>query len=127
MGFSRSASVADLQETGRQEELRPMEFQMNSRREDGTLRLTLAGELNRSGTHEFKQWAVAQLEDGVDRVEIDCQALEYVDSAGLGAFIFLRQRVADHGGQLHLTRISGWLRKFLEVTGLLDAFNAAPA
>ncbi len=127
MGFSRFASVADLQDTGRLEGLRRMELQMNSSREDGTLRLTLAGELNRSGIHEFKQWAVAQLEEGVDRVEIDCQALEYVDSAGLGAFIFLRQRVADHGAQLYLTRISGWLRKFLEVTCLQDAFNAAPA
>ena len=99
-----------------------MELNMQSEVQGDVRNMTLDGELTLTHSAGFKAWVTEQLETGPYEVELDCRQLSYIDSTGLGALIFLRKRVLDHNGVLRLVHVSGWLRKFLQVTGLEETF-----
>lgn len=102
-----------------------MSLTMTADNGDDALRLVLVGQLTRVDTFPFKEWAVQQLDEHApERVEVDCADLTYLDSAGLGSLIFLRKVVGERGGVMYLARVGGWLRKFLQVTGLEQALTA---
>ena len=99
-----------------------MSLKMSSELRDDTLVILLDGELTSSESPDFKTWVTGQLDGTPARVELDCHEVLYIDSTGLGSLIFLRKAVLDGGGSLRLTRVSGWLLKFLQVTGLEETF-----
>ncbi|WP_270046494.1 STAS domain-containing protein [Solirubrobacter ginsenosidimutans] len=43
-----------------------------------------------------------------------------MDSAGLGALLSLRDEARQRGIELHLARVSGPIRKLLDLTGIGD-------
>lgn len=95
---------------------------------DETLRITLSGELTRPECAAFKTWVLQQMDDHRPvRVEVDCQHLQYIDSAGLGSLIFFQKVATERQSALRLVQISGWLQKFLNVTGLEQTFTAGGA
>lgn len=99
-----------------------MSLKMSSELRDDTLVVILDGELTVSESPDFKTWVTGQLDDAPAWVELDCHEMLYIDSTGLGSLIFLRKAILDRGGSLRLTRVSGWLLKFLQVTGLEETF-----
>lgn len=101
-----------------------MSLSMQAQRKEVFLFISLEGQLTRADTNSFKEWSAEQAnEEGIERVEIDCSELTYLDSAGLGSLIYLRKVLDDRGVSLQLTEVSGWLKKFLQVTGLEQAFT----
>ena len=99
-----------------------MQFKKKSKVDGDTMILILEGELIGPVSAEFKTWSAETIERGPGDVEVDCSQLSYIDSTGLGALIYLRKLVVDGDGTLILTNVSGWLLKFLQVTGLLTTF-----
>ena len=99
-----------------------MKYALVAKVEGKTLTLQVSGELTREVTDQFRREVAAMLKADLLRVEVNCRDLTFVDSSGLGAFIFLRKRACEAGGQLYLTEIKGWLLKFLQVTGLEETF-----
>ena len=65
-----------------------------------------------------------EIDKNKKHVAVHCQKLSYIDSAGLGSFIYLRRTLQDGGHQFYLTAIGGWLKKFLQVTGLETTLTA---
>ena len=101
-----------------------MNLKISSERDGDTLTMTVEGELTRDSIDSFKSAATTGLTPG-DQLAVVCRDLSYVDSAGLGAFIFVRKAVLDQGGRFYLTSVGGWLQKFLEMTGLEQTLTAA--
>lgn len=99
-----------------------MDLEMWSETTERGLTLHLAGELTGPETAKFKVWAKEQLASAATIVLIDCSRLHFIDSSGLGALIFVRKAVTEQSGTMQLTEVSGWLRKFLQVTGLEETF-----
>ncbi|MEM7165254.1 MAG: STAS domain-containing protein [Planctomycetota bacterium] len=101
-----------------------MGLDMSANVDDSKLLVTLEGELTRPESIDFKNWVLGQMEAAEpSRIEVDCKQLSYVDSAGLGSLIFFHKLAADRQAQLCLVNISGWLAKFLHVTGLERTFT----
>jgi len=87
------------------------------------LKLHVSGELTGPETPAFRDWVTGLSQEvEVDMIEIDCSRLHFIDSNGLGALIFVRKLAIDVGSEMRLTKVSGWLRKFLQVTGLEETF-----
>ena len=103
-----------------------MKLQKRADHSGDTLVVTLVGELTMSESAEFRTWIQEHLEGAPANVDVDCNGLAYIDSTGLGALVFVRKAVTARGGRLCLTRVSGWLKKFLQVTGLERTFVAPP-
>jgi anti-anti-sigma factor len=100
------------------------DFELRSRRGDASLEVALAGDLD---------MAVAfRLEPELDRllVEPDVRALVldladvgFVDSAGLGALLSIRERANQLGIEMEIARASAPVRRLLGLTGSDDVIR----
>lgn len=90
-------------------------------------RLVLAGDLDAFG----ELLAVSAGTDGlalpdVRTLVIDLAAVGFVDSAGLGALVRLRNTAEAGGQQIVLANVSPQVRRLLTITGMLDLFGFQP-
>ena len=60
-------------------------------------------------------------------VTLDCRALEYISSAGLGVLLKTQKRIMAAGGKLRLTAVNRHLRDILKYSGFDQIFEIEPA
>jgi anti-sigma B factor antagonist len=60
---------------------------------------------------------------GVQRLRIDLQGVEFIDSRGIVALIHCRRRAHHAGAALELVPGEGTARRLLDATGLTDVFS----
>ena len=67
----------------------------------------------------------------LDRVEgtvtLDCSALEYISSAGLGVLLKTQKRLLASGGKLRLTGVNRHLQDVFGYSGFDQLFEIEPA
>ena len=56
--------------------------------------------------------------DGIRRLVFDLADLAFIDSAGLGALLAIRDRTQDLGIEMVLTNLSDPARRILELSGM---------
>ncbi len=89
-----------------------------SRRADQSLEVALAGELDMRATFRLEPELDRLLDEpGVRRLECDLAGLSFVDSAGLGLLLALRERAQDRGIAMTVVSVSAPVRRILEVSG----------
>jgi anti-anti-sigma factor len=86
-------------------------------RSGDTYTLTLHGILDLSTAHRLEAAVHAALVTDVDRVLIDLDGLDFVDSTGL-ATILRASRRADGNGRLRMTRGTGEVAQLFRLTAL---------
>ena len=94
------------------------------RDEEATL-LVLRGELDMSTASQLRECLVETIDEGA-RIVIDMEALDFLDSAGLGILVGGLKRARTRGGELELVCTSGDVLKPLEITGLDRVFTIHP-
>jgi anti-sigma B factor antagonist len=101
-------------ETDRREEI----VQLETRKTDGWVVVRPGTRrLDVESAAEFKDRLAALVESGHQRVVVDLQDVEYLDSAGLGALVSVLKAVESRD-QLILASVSDRVRGLLELTGL---------
>jgi anti-sigma B factor antagonist len=96
-------------------------FSLRSRVHDLSLELVAAGELDMAAAFSFETKVDAQLiAGGVHLVVLDLARVDFVDSAGLGALLSVRDRASQLGIEFQLARVSDPVRRILDVTGIGD-------
>lgn len=91
------------------------------RREAATL-LVLRGDLDLQTAPDLRDALVEVIEDGV-RIVVDMEAVDFLDSAGLGILVGGLKRARTHGGELELVCSSRGVLKPIEITGLDRVFT----
>ena len=86
--------------------------------------LTLSGELTAEDDERFTRAVGERFAAGVRDIVLDCENLEFVDSAGLESLLRLRDRAAERQGQVRLVRPDPNVAKILEITRLARSFQA---
>jgi anti-anti-sigma factor len=100
------------------------DFQLRTQRRDTAVEVAAAGELDMAAAFKLESGVDPLLEDeAVDSVQLDLSEVGFVDSAGLGALLSLRERAQDRGVALEIARASDPVRRLLELTGLGDALT----
>lgn len=61
--------------------------------------------------------AQAALDRANGLVVLDCSALDYISSAGLGVLLKTQKRLMSNGGQLRLTRVNRHIRDIFQYSG----------
>jgi anti-sigma B factor antagonist len=87
--------------------------------------LSVSGELDMSNSTELRRRVEQALRDGRDRVVIDLDGLNHMDSSGLAALIDSHQLADARGGRLALVITSESVRRTVEVRGLDRLFTIA--
>ncbi len=86
--------------------------------------LTLSGEFTSDDVERFNRAAGERFDAGARDIVLDCEHLEFVDSAGLEAWLRLRERAAEKRGQVRLIKPDANVLKILEVTRLDRFFQS---
>lgn len=80
--------------------------------------LGLRGELDFESAVQLREAADALLGDRPALVVVDCAALTFCDSSGIGAFVGIYQRLSAHQGVLRLAGAPGSVARVFSLTGL---------
>lgn len=100
-----------------------MNFNIESTVKDNKLILMLSGELDVYSTKKFKEEALEAYNNNKLNIKIDCNKLEYLDSTGLGALIFLLKTVKEDENSIEITNLNKQIMKLFKITKLDDIFK----
>jgi anti-sigma B factor antagonist len=85
-------------------------------------RIVLAGRLDAAQARKAQDFL-----DGVAAPrELDCAALEYISSAGLGVLLRTQKRIMAQGARLRLVNVSNHLRDVFRYSGFDKIFVIEP-
>ena len=87
--------------------------------------LVLRGDLDIATAPELRECLVKVIDEGL-RIVIDLEAVDFLDSAGLGILVGGLKRARTRGGELELVCSSHDVLKPLEITGLDRVFTIHP-
>lgn len=87
------------------------------------------GQVVLRGRFDASQTATAQtfLDQVQGVVTVDCTALEYISSAGLGVLLKTQKRLLGDGGKLKLTGVSSHLHDVFRYSGFDQIFEIEAA
>lgn len=85
--------------------------------------LTLSGDYTADDTEQFRRAVHDRRAAGVRHLLIDCENVEFVDSAGLESWLRAQEGLGESGGQFRLIRPDDVLRRILSLTRLDVAFE----
>ena len=81
------------------------------------------GRLTLENTQYFRQAIARRIDQGWNRLIVDFQNIDYIDSAGLGALVNAYTSCRRRGSRLVLVRVFGKNRELLKITRLLTVFD----
>ncbi|MEQ9616939.1 MAG: STAS domain-containing protein [Phycisphaerales bacterium] len=86
--------------------------------------ITLSGEFTAEDTDQFQRAIKDRQKAGAKDVLVDCENLEFIDSAGLENWLRLQEDLGMNGGQFRLIKPEETIEKILELTRLDLAFES---
>lgn len=120
MRISTDVGVAGRAQAGRVGVLPKQLFVMRVELGDGTVRVSVAGDLDGHGAASFRGM-VGVLPAGVRRLELDLARVTFLDAAGLREIVRLRRIALRDGYRLAITAMSDAARVVLGIPSLGDA------
>jgi anti-anti-sigma factor len=102
----------------------PRDFSLRSRAHETSLEVRLAGELDMAAAFRLEPELDRLLAAGdVRALVLDLADVGFVDSAGLGALLSIRERTGRLGIELAIARPSDAVRRLLELAGSDDVLR----
>jgi anti-anti-sigma factor len=102
---------------------KPGTLEVASAIDDGTVTVTLRGELDLASVVELQECLSAVEEDAPALIVLDLAELSFIDSSGLRALLLADERARQDGRELVLTRGSDAVRRVFEMTGTRDLLH----
>lgn len=94
---------------------------------DGVIVIALGGEVDVYTSPRLKQEMVGQIARGTRHLVLDLNAVEYLDSTGLGVLIGGLKRARERNGDLRLVCDNVRVLRIFEITGLTKIFDIYPS
>ena len=100
-----------------------MELEIPDTDVDGWTIVAAAGEIDVAAAPELREQLVALLAGGTERIVVDMERVDFIDSTGLGVLVGALRRARAAGGDVRLDCTNTRLLKVFGVTGLDDVFT----
>ncbi|CAK0748421.1 STAS-domain containing protein PA14_20770 [Gammaproteobacteria bacterium] len=99
----------------------PMQLNIDEAGHKATIRLE--GRFDFSANREFRESYERILsQKGIESINVDLSAVNYLDSSALGMLLLLREKVEPSGIKLSLVSSNGAVRQILEVANFHKLF-----
>ncbi len=89
---------------------------------DGWAVLSVAGEVDVATAPRLREQLIELVNEGQYRIVVDLEAVEFLDSTGLGVLVGALKRVRTYDGELALVCTESRILKVFEITGLTKVF-----
>ena len=83
------------------------------------------GEMDLYNSYKLKEMVMKMLEKKVQKFVINMENVEYIDSSGIGALIYICSTIKKLGLKLLIVNVHGSVKKVIELTKLMDYFPIA--
>ncbi|MDA8425618.1 MAG: anti-sigma factor antagonist [Treponema sp.] len=83
------------------------------------------GEMDLYNSYKLKELVMKMLEKKVERFIINLENVDYIDSSGIGALIYICSTIKKMSLKLVITNIHGSVKKVIELTKLMGYFPIA--
>lgn len=80
------------------------------------------GEIDIYTSPKFKQKVLDAFDNDEKDLLIDCTKLDYMDSTGLGAFIYILKKVKEKDNKIYIDNIKPNIKKLFDITKLDKLF-----
>ena len=80
------------------------------------------GEMDLYNSYRLKELVMRMLEKKVERFIINLENVDYIDSSGIGALIYICSTIKKMNLKLVITNIHGSVKKVIELTKLMGYF-----
>lgn len=100
-----------------------MDLRLEVTERDGWSVVEVGGEIDVATAPRLREQLIALVNDQHYRIVVDLEAVDFIDSTGLGVLISGLKRVRTHGGSFALVCTEPRILKVFEITGLLAVFN----
>jgi anti-sigma B factor antagonist len=87
--------------------------------------ITVRGEVDMATAPQLRDLLKQLIDAGSQRIVLDCRALAFLDSSGIGVLIAARNRLGDDG-EIVLDSPPAHVRKVLEITGVASHLSVVP-
>lgn len=85
--------------------------------------LTVKGEVDVYSAPRLRERLVDLVSQGHRKIVVDLDAVDFLDSTGLGVLVGGLKRLRSHGGDLSLVCTQARILKVFEITGLTTVFK----
>lgn len=96
---------------------------INRTEHDNYITLAPIGELDANSSIVMIETIGECIDAGKTNLHIDCKELQYISSAGVGAFISFHEKLKTSGGKFVFSGMSENIRKVFELLGLQVVFT----
>ena len=87
--------------------------------------IAVRGEVDMATVPQLRDVLNQLIEAGSQRIVLDCRALAFLDSSGIGVLVAARNRLGDNG-EIVLDSPPAHVRKVLEITGVASHLSVVP-
>lgn len=103
---------------------RPDEFRVHTASRDGSVVVSLTGELDISTSPELSQALESAQSDPTRAVVVDLAGLQFIDSTGLRVLLGAKRDADRAGAELRVRNPRTEVRRLLEIAGVLELLSA---
>ena len=82
----------------------------------------VSGEMDLYNSHKLKELVMKMIERQIKCMIINREEVDYIDSSGIGALIYICSTVKKMSLKLYMTNIHGSVKKVIELTKLMGYF-----
>jgi anti-sigma B factor antagonist len=100
-------------------------MELKIRRNQGIYIIDIIGEMDLYNSFKLKELVMKMIEKKIEYFIINMEEVEYIDSSGIGALIFISSTIKKMNLRLAITNIHGTVKKVIELTKLMNYFPIA--
>ena len=83
----------------------------------------ICGRIDSGTAAAFEAHVLGLVASGVRRLVVDCEALDYISSAGLRVLLVAAKRLASGGGKIALSGVGGQIAQVFDIVGFASIFT----
>ena len=104
----------------------PVPFSISTDYDDDLAIISLEGAVDAHTAPQFEAAVQAAIDEGKNRLVVDCSKLTYISSAGLGVFMGFIEEVRDEEGDIKICGLSEKAKQPFEILGFESLYDFCP-
>ncbi|MCK4543034.1 MAG: STAS domain-containing protein [Spirochaetales bacterium] len=100
-------------------------MELKIRKHEETYIIDVNGEMDLYNSYKLKELVMKMLEKKIMRFIINLEKVEYIDSSGIGALIYVSSTLKKMNIKFMIANIHGSVKKVIELTKLIGYFPIA--